>query len=713
MNSLEVAMRRIVLSLFLLLVPAASGVLADDALMSAAREGEAAAVAELLDAGADVNSTNRYGSTAVSAAAVNGHLEVVELLLDRGADPNIAETFYGARPLEMALFFNQQREVAILLLRHGAEDRDQALGFALQNGDFELATAAVDGGPIRESTMAQLASLEAASAPEVAELLERAQRRPDPEPPTYTLDELNRFTGLFEGFATDFRAEAVLREGRLRVKIGDGEFVDLQVTGERAFQSADGTINASFFGRAGTIEGIAAQQDGESLGNARRAVAEPVGIEGFAAPEVVASEPTVHWPGFRGANASGVGDGLDTPVEWDLESGDSVLWTAGLEGLGNSSPVVWGDRIFITTASAEGTEQTLRTGLTGDGSLVEESVDHSWRVLAFDKQSGEKIWDTEVGSGLPMTQRHFKATQANSTPVTDGEYLAVVFPTAGLAVLDLEGEILWHKELGGLNAGAFSDPGVEWGYASSPTIHGDNLILQVDVHEGPYLAAWDLATGEERWRVERDVAPSWATPSVLAGADGDELVVNGSRIHGYDPATGESLWDLGPNSELVIATPVVGDGVVYVSAGYPPIKPIYAIPAGTRGSIDLESGGGDDRLLWSHKRGGAYMPTPLLYRGIYYVIHHNGIFVAYDAATGEALSKSRFSQRGTFTGSPVAVNGKLYATTEEGLLYVLAAGPEKEELAIHDFGEPLMTTPAVSEGILLVRTPSRLIALGR
>ncbi|MCZ6508036.1 MAG: PQQ-binding-like beta-propeller repeat protein, partial [Acidobacteria bacterium] len=443
----------------------------------------------------------------------------------------------------------------------------------------------------------------------------------------------------------------------------------------------------------------------------RRAVAEPTGVATFVASEVVARAATVHWPGFRGANASGIGDGVDTPVAWDLETGDNVLWSAGLEGLGNSSPVVWGDRVFVTTAVAEAIEQTLRTGLTGEGTPVEEAVEHSWRVLAFDKRSGARLWETEVGRGVPLTRRHFKATQANSTPVTNGTHLAVVFPTAGLAVLDLDGNIIWQEELGGLNAGAFSDPGIEWGYASSPTIYQDSLILQVDVHDGPYLAAWDLATGEKRWRVDRDVAPSWATPTLLASEGGDELIVNGSRIHAYDPVTGEELWDLGPNSELVIATPVAGDGVVYVSAGYPPIKPIYAVSAGLRGSIDIEHGVQDDRLLWSRDRGGAYMPTPLLYRGIFYVVHHNGIFVAYDAATGEALAKNRFSSRGAFTSSPVAVNGRLYVTTEEGLLYVLAAGPEYEELAVHDFGEPLMATPAVSEGILLIRTPSKLIAL--
>jgi outer membrane protein assembly factor BamB len=698
--------------LTLLLLPVlASGT--DNDLLSAAREGDLAVVERLLDAGADIDSADRYGSTALAAAAVNGHLDVVRLLLDRGADPDIKETFYGASPLTMALFFSQEREVALLLLRHGAEDRDQALTFALQGEDLEMAEAAIEGGPIRQSTMEQVAQITASSKEEFAALLERAERRPDPPPPVYSLDELNRFTGLFEGFDVALAAEAVLREGRLRLRVEDGPFVDLETTGERTFATSDRSVSANFFGRAGTIEGIVLQRDGTVPASLRRAVAEPTGTAEFVAPQIGEGATTVHWPGFRGANASGVGDGADTPVTWDLESGDNVLWSAGLEGLGNSSPIVWGDRIFVTTAVAEEIEQTLRTGLTGAGDPVDEFVEHSWRVIAFDKQTGARLWETEVGLAVPLTRRHFKATQANSTPVTDGTHVAVVFPTAGLTVLDMDGHVIWHKDLGGLNAGAFSDPGIEWGYASSPMIYGDSLILQVDVHEGPYLAAWDLATGEERWRVERDVAPSWATPAILASAAGDELIVNGSRIHAYDPATGEPLWDLGPNSELVIATPVAGDGVVYVSAGYPPIKPIYAVPAGTRGSLDVEPGSGDERMLWSHKRGGAYMPTPLLYRGIFYVVHHNGILVAYDAATGEALSKNRFSSRGAFTGSPIAVNGRLYTTTEEGLLYVLAAGPEYEELAVHDFGEPLMATPAVSEGILVIRTPSKLIALAR
>jgi outer membrane protein assembly factor BamB len=375
--------------------------------------------------------------------------------------------------------------------------------------------------------------------------------------------------------------------------------------------------------------------------------------------------------------------------------------------------VIWGDRIFVTTAVAKNLEQTIRTGLTGAGEAVVEEVEHSWRVLAFDKWTGERIWDTEIGRALPLTKRHFKATQANSTPATDGKYIVVVFPTAGLACLNMAGEVLWHHELGGLNAGAFTDPGIEWGFASSPMIYRDRVVLQVDIHGGQYLAAWALETGREIWRTERDVAPSWATPALLQGPNGDELVVNGSTIHAYDPETGEELWSLGPNSELVVATPIVAGGVAYVSAGYPPVKPIYAIPAGTRGDLEVEPGQPHDSLLWSHRIGGAYMPTPLLYRGLFYVVHHNGRIVAYDPKDGAPIYKSRFSRGGAFTASPVAANGKLYVPTEEGLLYILEAGTKYTEVAIHDFGEPLMATPAISEGLLVLRTPSTVTALGK
>ncbi len=700
-------------------VPAAT---ADDreSLFAAARAGDLDAVKRLVESGVPVDATDKYGTSAMMMAASSGYPKTVGFLLEQGADPSRKETFYGANVLGWMGFRGMvdeatTREIALLLLEHGSEDRDQVLGMAIQNGDVELARAAVESGPLYESALERFTAGSLNMDPALKEVLELAKTLPDPPPPSYTARELERFTGRYQDGSSDRSAKVEVAGDRLTLSVDGGEPLALEATGEQAFRTADGDV-ANFFGRAGTVEGIQLMLAGSMPMAMRRSVAEPQGAAAFtgdrAAPAAAPAEPTVHWPAFRGAGASGVGDGRDAPVEWSVESGEGVLWSVEIPGLGNSSPVVWGDKVFVTTAVAEDAEQKIRTGLTGAGDPVDESVEHRWLVLAFDKRTGERLWETEVGRGVPLTKRHFKATQANSTPVTDGEHLVVVFPTAGLACLDLDGEIRWKKELGGLNAGAFSDPAIEWGFASSPFLYDSTVIQQVDVHGGQYIAAWDLETGDEIWRTEREVAPSWATPNILPGPEGDELVVNGSTIHGYDPKTGAELWSLGPNSELVIATPVIGGGRAYVSAGYPPVKPIYALEPGLRGAHEVDPRAGDDKLAWSLGIGGAYMPTPLFYRGLLYVVHHNGRIVAYDATTGAAIYKSRFSKGGTFTGSPVAVNGKLYAGTEEGRLYVLKAGPKYEELAVNDMKEPLMATPAVSEGMLLLRTPNQLIALG-
>ncbi len=709
-------MRRRATVLLVALLAAAPSLPAEPtaALFAAARAGAAAEVARLLDAGVAIDAIDRYGSTALSMAASAGRLEVVRLLVERGADVNHAESFYGARPLDLALFFRRHDEVAAFLLRHGAESRDNALGQALQDGNLELARAAVAGGPITASRVAAFRPRAEALGPEFSRLLAAAETRPDPAPPRYDLPALHEFTGSYEGWTSDTRLEIALVQGRLLARLDDGEAAPLAAVAERTFESPGG-LRAAFNGRAGTVEGVFIAGGGRMPELLRRSVAEP-DPEAAARFRSLRAEPgdrvTVHWPAFRGANADGIGDGRETPAGWDPASGAGLLWQAELPGLGNSSPVVWGDRVFVTTAVASGLEQNVRTGLTGAGDGVDEPVEHSWRVLAFSKWTGEKLWETEVGRGLPLTRRHFKASQANSTPATDGERLVVVFPTAGLACLDLDGRVLWRHDLGGLNAGAFNDPTIEWGFASSPVIYGDLAVLQVDVHGGPYLAAWRLEDGELAWRVERDVDPSWATPTLVRGAAGDELVTNASTIHAYDPRTGEELWSLAPNSALVVATPVADGGVVYVSAGYPPVKPIYAVRAGARGALRVEPGEAGGPLVWSHGRGGAYMPTPLLYRGLLYIVHHNGRIVAYDPADGSALYKQRFSRGGTFTASPVAANGRLYVATEEGLLYVLEAGAEYKELAVVEHGEPLMATPAISEGLLLVRTPRRLLAAG-
>lgn len=687
------------------------------ALHAAARAGRLSEVRSLIESGRiEVDAGDRYRMTAMMMAAERGHLEVVRYLLKAGAEIDRRETFFNRSAFDLASAARKS-EILVELVSAGCDQRDDALRLALQTGNQALAQAAVDAGPITESTLREQRENKSLSS-QLQGILAQAKSRPDPAPPSYSAEQLKSFEGQFESwdvFRSQMqRASVALSGPHLELALDDRPPVALSAIGEREFRTQDGKIRAAFWGRLGTIESLILW-----IGNApplrmRHSIAEPLGPSGFDLDRADSGErqTTVHWPQFRGKGAGGIATGMKLPLQWDPQSDQSIRWTQEIAGLGNSSPIVWGGKIFVTTAVAKGMEQNIRTGLTGAGDQIDEPVEHSWRVIALDKRSGKVLWERVIGQEVPLTSRHFKASQANSTPVTDGRYLVAVFPTAGIACLNLEGEVLWKHRLGGLNASSPNDPSAQWSFASSPVIYRDSVILQVDVFEGPYLAAWDLASGKELWRTRRDGPPSWSTPTLMSSGGSDELVVNGSTIRGYDPATGKELWSLGPNSELVIATPVADQGVAYVSAGYAPVKPIYAIRAGTRGSFEVKPGKPHERLAWSHNRGGAYMPTPLLYRGLLYVVHHNGRIVAYDAEKGAPIYKKRFSRGGTFTASPVAADGKLFIPTEEGRIYVIQAGPEFKELAANEMGEPVMATPAISEGQLVVRTTRRLVAIG-
>ena len=677
----------------------------------AARSGNLAEVRRLIEAGTAVDAADEWGTTPLLLAAAQDRAEVVRFLLDRGADPSAKESFFGGSALGAALEKGApEYRVARMLLAAGATDRALALAHALETADAGLARAAAEAGPIPESAAADLRAEFGGVAGELAEILRGVKTVPDPPAPSYTAEQLASFAGRYEGEAGT--ATVDVREGRLVLTSGGGSTV-LAARPDRVFGNRDEGVTVRYFGRAGTIEGLSIERPGQPP--ARMRVGDAPVARGTARPESPAAPPaapTVNWPGFRGANRAGIGDGAETPVEFDLASGSGVAWRTALPGLGNSSPVVWGDRVYVTTAVAAGGSKPLQVGLTGLGEEVEEKTEHRWLVLAFDKSSGKKVWEAEVGRGVPLTKRHFKATQANSSPVTDGEHVVVVFPTAGLACLARDGSIRWKHELGGLNAGGFNDPGLQWGFAASPILYRDKVILQVDIHDGPYLAAWDLETGKPLWKTPRpDVAPSWATPAIWSTPGGDELVLNASIIRGYAPDSGRELWSLGPTSIQVVASPVVGPENLFVSSGYPPARPIYAVKPGIRGAHTIDSPEHAAVLAWYDERGGAYMPTPLLYRGLLYIVHHNARVVAHDARTGEAVYRARLSAGGTCTSSPVAANGKIYQGTEEGTLYVLAAGPEYRELAVHDIGAPVMATPAISEGLLILRTPSELIAL--
>ena len=414
------------------------------------------------------------------------------------------------------------------------------------------------------------------------------------------------------------------------------------------------------------------------------------------------------WPQFRGPGARGVADGSPLAVEWNGESGQGVLWRTAIPGLGHSSPVIWGDRLFVTTAVSARGDTTIRTGLYGDIDPVKDDSVHRFEVYCLDRASGEVIWKQTATETVPQIRRHMKSTHANPTVATDGESLVVLFGSEGLYVYELDGTLRWKKNLGVLDSGFFRVPEAQWGYASSPVLDSGRIIVQADVQQGSFLAAFDVADGSEIWRVARDDVPTWSTPTVHDDGERKQIIVNGFRhIGGYDFATGVELWKLVGTGDIPTPTPFVVDGLIYLTSAHGGGSPIYVIPTNASGTLTPE------QLPWSRERGGSYMPTTVVYNGLHYVGRDNGVLGVYDAKTGERHYEARLGGgRFSFVASAVAGDGKVYFNSEDGVTFVVAAGEALEVLAENDIGGRMLASPAIADGTLYFRTVNELVAVG-
>ncbi len=707
----------------------AAGADAGEELIAAVQQQKVKAVHKLLEAGADVDFKTRYGATALFFACDKGNVELVELLLEHGATVDVTDTFYDATPLGWALFSAAEsaahREIVLRLLAAGASEAAAALDAGVQAGDLELAQAALETDRVTPAAIADaLERAEAAGREEIAAILRprapAAVERPAVEVAPETLAT---YAGAYKNDEAG-RLKVIVDGGGLRLAGPGDQRLALEATGEDTFAARGLPAGVTFSGRAGLIEGLSLRQDGRDTFYSRIEEAETeVEVDVEAAPEATSLEPlpaaphgqAKPWPRFRGTGASGIGDGQGAPARWDGATGEGVRWKTRIPGLANSSPIVWGDRIFVTTAVTKSGDQSLRTGLYGDVASVDDTSRHVWKVLCLDKGTGEVLWQRTARRGRPKAKRHLKSTQANPTPATDGESLVVHFGSQGIYCYDTGGRRKWRrKKLGVLSSGWFFDPTYEWGFSSSPILHDGKAISQVDVHDGSYIAAYDLASGDVVWQTERDEIPTWGTPVILPAAGGAEIVTNGTTVRGYDAASGEELWRLAPNSEVTVASPVVAGGVAFITGGYPPVRPIYAVKPGGRGDLSLPAGEtASEQVLWSTDRGGTYIPTPIVYRGILYVLHNSGRLTAHDAATGELIYRARVGRSASFSSSPVAADGRLYFTTEEGATWVVRAGESYQVLGINQLGEVVMSTPAISDGLMVIRGAHHVYGLGQ
>lgn len=408
-----------------------------------------------------------------------------------------------------------------------------------------------------------------------------------------------------------------------------------------------------------------------------------------------------NWPSFRGPNASGVADDRPLPTRWQSTS---ARWKTPIPGLAHSSPVVWGERVFITTAASLNSSPAFKAQ-TDDNDPVIETARYSWRIYCLDRQTGRIQWERVAHEGVPRVKRHLKASQANSTPVTDGQFVVTVFASEGLFCYDLEGRKIWQQDLGVLDPGLHDDPAVQWGYASSPVIWKDLVIVQCDAHAQSFIAAFDLKSGKRLWSTPRGELPSWSTPVIYNGKTRDELITNAPRfIRSYDPASGKELWRFA-NSDLVVQvpTPFIANDLIYLTGGWPGGQPVKVLKPGASGEISIKA---QERsyVAWFSERGGPYVPTPIVYREHLYICGDRGVITCLNAKTGEQFYQRRINDQSVgFSASPVAGDGKIYLASEDGDVYVLQAGSAYQLLAVNSMGEPLIATPAISNGMLIVR----------
>jgi outer membrane protein assembly factor BamB len=424
--------------------------------------------------------------------------------------------------------------------------------------------------------------------------------------------------------------------------------------------------------------------------------------------------PGIDWPSFRGPAARGVAEGAPAPATWDVPGNKNVRWRVPVPGLSHSSPIVWGNQVCTASAVSGQPNPELKVGLYGDITSVVDATEHQWLVLCLDKASGKTLWQRTAHTGVPKVKRHTKSTHASSTLATDGRYILAFFGSEGLYAYDMKGSLAWKKDFGLLDSGFFMVPAAQWGFASSPIIHENKVIVQADVQKGSFVAAFDLATGKELWRTERADVPTWSTPAVHVENGRAQVIVNGwKHIGGYDLATGKELWRMTGGGDIPVPTPIAAHGLIFITNAHGKMSPIYAVKPGATGDITLKEGETSSaHIAWSSVRDGGYMQTPIVYGDLLYVCRDNGVLSVFDAKTGQRHYQGRLADGKTgFSASPVASNGRIYFTSEEGDVYVLKAGAAFEQLGVNPLGEVTMATPAISEGTMFFRTRGHLVAV--
>jgi outer membrane protein assembly factor BamB len=422
-----------------------------------------------------------------------------------------------------------------------------------------------------------------------------------------------------------------------------------------------------------------------------------------------------NWPQFRGHGGLGIGSGKP-PTRWDVKTGENIVWKSALPGLGHSAPIIWGDRVFLTTAvSVETDTPSVKTGWSGGaGESAKDSGEWSWRLLCLDITTGKILWNSVAHVGEPTISRHLKASHANCTPATDGTRVLAFFGSEGLHCFDFKGRRIWKHDFGKLHSGPYDAPELEWGFASSPVIHDGRVIVQCDCLNANFVAVLDLETGKEIRRIDRkgEVA-TWSTPLVVTSDDNSQIVCNGYRqMAGYDFETGNELWRISDGGDVPVPTPLFANGLIYITNSHSR-SPTFAVRPTARGDLTpVDDEPNQPGLAWWQPRDGSYMPTPLVLGELLYACNDNGRLTVRDALTGELVYRKRVGRGGdTHSASAVAAGASIYFSSERGRVTVIQEGRRFKQLASNEMGEIIMATPAISANRLFIRTARSLYCI--
>ena len=416
------------------------------------------------------------------------------------------------------------------------------------------------------------------------------------------------------------------------------------------------------------------------------------------------------WPQFRGLEAGAITDDPALPDTWSTTQ--NVVWSRDVPGLGWSSPVVWGDNIFITSVISSGKATQPERGIYPGTLLYNSTVPHSWMVYAVDFGTGNIRWQRELRRMVPPRPKHLKNSFASETPVTDGERVYVYFANIGLFAFDLDGRPVWAHEM------APVDTRGGWGASASPVVHRERIYIVNDNDTQSFIAAFDKRTGKQIWRVNRDEGSNWSTPFVWENELRTEIVTAGTgKVRSYD-LDGKLLWQLEGMTSITIPTPFAKHGLLYISSGFArePLRPLYAIRPGAAGDISLKDGQTSNQYIaWFDPQLGPLTPTPVVYGDYLYTLDDRGFLACHDARTGrQVYSRQRISADSSgFTASPWAYNNRIFALSEDGDSFVIQAGPEFKLLGKNPLDEMVLATPAVARSSLIIRTQSKLYRIAR